>query len=616
MPRPPSLPSRGARKLWPSLGRRARPEGDNDDNAAAVDSGVDRARKHLYGCRWLVVDEMSTLSLQMLGQAEARCRELRPWAQEGEPWFGGLNVVLAGDFMQMPPVGQGVEGAPLFASTKSVTTHDWNRTEFHAREKQDILQGIKVFESFDTSMMLTENFRIDAEREPELRRLLNELRAGDLSPGSLAFLRSREYGKWVDREWPEVEVVFKRRADWLDAEKRAEALRAHFLDGATLLRLVAGDGSELPVPDGEPAHGDFPREHFAPGGMRAWYRPENKLQGPEQMWVSMRHDHNCPINKRLAERHAAATGQRMIWAVATDEKRRNNIPVDRVDRNKRFDMLQRTVGSLHGFLPLVRGAPVRFTTNGNGSDQRSRKLGYATGTIGRIEDWWLHPRDAARLERDTGNGMFVCSELPVAVFVRVPEPAGGAFNFAGAGCVIPVQPVNGTNEVLAKHARPEQPYKWCRKMLPLQGAYAVTTYAAQGRTLPCVVAQLNQPPRKPQHVRFKFTHEEECQMAAYVSCSRVRTKRGLFVVEAPTDSTAEYLRRGKIDRIENWRRAFEGQVDKLRLTMRAAQVITLSRSASGAAHSWGVEWDPVTLRLTAPPPGTVAAGSAPLRACV
>ena len=61
--------------------------------------------------RWLIIDEISMVSAELLSRLELRCRELvRDLAPSkyaaGEAYarpFGGLNVILAGDLWQLPP---------------------------------------------------------------------------------------------------------------------------------------------------------------------------------------------------------------------------------------------------------------------------------------------------------------------------------------------------------------------------------------------------------------------------------------------------------------------------------------------------------------------------------
>lgn len=56
--------------------------------------------KRIGKTRVLIIDEISMLSSNTLSMVEAVCREVR---QNGEP-FGGIQVILVGDFFQLPPI--------------------------------------------------------------------------------------------------------------------------------------------------------------------------------------------------------------------------------------------------------------------------------------------------------------------------------------------------------------------------------------------------------------------------------------------------------------------------------------------------------------------------------
>lgn len=59
-------------------------------------------------CRFLIVDEKSMIDIKTLSLIDDRLRSILP-ATSGLP-FGGINVLLCGDFFQLPPVG----GKPLY----------------------------------------------------------------------------------------------------------------------------------------------------------------------------------------------------------------------------------------------------------------------------------------------------------------------------------------------------------------------------------------------------------------------------------------------------------------------------------------------------------------------
>lgn len=64
-------------------------------------------KKKIQELRWLMVDEISMLSKHMMTAADAVFKHIRGNRQP----FGGVRVVLTGDFLQLPPVTR--DGAPI-----------------------------------------------------------------------------------------------------------------------------------------------------------------------------------------------------------------------------------------------------------------------------------------------------------------------------------------------------------------------------------------------------------------------------------------------------------------------------------------------------------------------
>ena len=77
---------------------------------------VDPLFERVQSCRWLVIDEISTASLTLLGMLDSYLRRVccrQPFARRGRQQlpFGGLNIIFAGDLWQLPPV----KGTAIFA---------------------------------------------------------------------------------------------------------------------------------------------------------------------------------------------------------------------------------------------------------------------------------------------------------------------------------------------------------------------------------------------------------------------------------------------------------------------------------------------------------------------
>ena len=75
----------------------------------ADDAEVDKLFLNVLSMRFLVIDENSTNSTRLLGVLDAYLRRAcsrHPYAKRGRRSsrpFGGINVILAGDFWQLPP---------------------------------------------------------------------------------------------------------------------------------------------------------------------------------------------------------------------------------------------------------------------------------------------------------------------------------------------------------------------------------------------------------------------------------------------------------------------------------------------------------------------------------
>jgi ATP-dependent exoDNAse (exonuclease V) alpha subunit len=110
----------------------------------------------------LVIDEISMLHHYRLDMVDAICRRIRKSAAP----FGGLQVVLAGDFFQLPPVSRRDEPAAKFAISAAV----WQAMELQI-------------------CYLTHQYRQD---DDGYTALLNEIRDGEVSQLSIEALQSRQ----------------------------------------------------------------------------------------------------------------------------------------------------------------------------------------------------------------------------------------------------------------------------------------------------------------------------------------------------------------------------------------------------------------------------------------
>ena len=151
--------------------------------------------------RWLIIDEVSMVSAQLLAEIDMKLRDVvrKAGSMKGQDTgidrpFGGLNVIFAGDFWQLdPPDGGFLGGIPVefikrarqYQASASVAH---GQSLFWGRER-GCVQGMTE---------LTECVRTDDEW---LFQVQNEVRSGALTEDSYNFLHGQPTqvpGSWLN----------------------------------------------------------------------------------------------------------------------------------------------------------------------------------------------------------------------------------------------------------------------------------------------------------------------------------------------------------------------------------------------------------------------------------
>jgi ATP-dependent DNA helicase PIF1 len=133
-----------------------------------IDTIVNRVSKHKYKrLNWesidiLVIDEVSMLSKKLFDVVDAIARTVR---KKNIP-FGGIQIVLSGDFYQLPPVGQENEPDSIAFCFES---HRWN-------------------ECIDETHLLHTIFR---QTDDEYKKILNQIRIGKITKSTISKLNER-----------------------------------------------------------------------------------------------------------------------------------------------------------------------------------------------------------------------------------------------------------------------------------------------------------------------------------------------------------------------------------------------------------------------------------------
>ena len=125
----------------------------------------------LQDTRYLIIDEKSMIGLRTLWWIEKRCREI--FVSGRDQPFGGLNVILAGDFYQLAPVFD----RPLFFADDLA-----NPQETQARLS---------YRLFDRTIVLDDIVRQQGDTQRGFRRVLDNLRNESVTCEDWGMLASR-----------------------------------------------------------------------------------------------------------------------------------------------------------------------------------------------------------------------------------------------------------------------------------------------------------------------------------------------------------------------------------------------------------------------------------------
>jgi len=132
-----------------------------------------RAKRRWIDTKLLIVDEISMMTPDFLEKLDLIARRIR---RNPHSKFGGMQIVFAGDFCQLPPVMRSV----------AVST-----------DMQFVFQCPSWTDLIDETHNLIQIVR---QSDPVFQRLLTEARMGSLSPESLTVLESRMNLEWQENE--------------------------------------------------------------------------------------------------------------------------------------------------------------------------------------------------------------------------------------------------------------------------------------------------------------------------------------------------------------------------------------------------------------------------------
>jgi hypothetical protein len=153
-----------------------------DDYGNATDQA--RIKSNLDGVEYIFLDEVSMLSCLDMYRI---CSQLARSSGNKEDTFGGMNMIFAGDFAQLPPVIGG-EGSSLYSGSVGTQLHSGLNLN---GQKSAI--GKAVWHQVTTVVILRQNMR-QTTQTPEdamLRAALENMRFKACTAEDITFLRTR-----------------------------------------------------------------------------------------------------------------------------------------------------------------------------------------------------------------------------------------------------------------------------------------------------------------------------------------------------------------------------------------------------------------------------------------
>ena len=164
-------------------------------------AGLAGCQGYFRDVKYLIVDEKSMISLRELLQIQHRCAQIFPNAANLP--FGGLNIILCGDFYQLPPVGS----RPLFFNERSMPLNDALARDLYLQFDQTITLKVNMRQQgrdsdavkFRTALA---HLRKDEVTEDDWRLLIQRCRCNLTMEEADAFANAvRLYPTKAEVEW-------------------------------------------------------------------------------------------------------------------------------------------------------------------------------------------------------------------------------------------------------------------------------------------------------------------------------------------------------------------------------------------------------------------------------
>jgi len=197
-----------------------------------------RAAARWLDTQLLIIDEISMMTPDFLEKLDLVARRVR---RRPAVRFGGLQLVLAGDFCQLPPVQRSVTPAAAGGAGAAASSSSSDDDKGAAAAAPKFVFEMPLWaELVDECHELVQ---IQRQTDPVFQRLLNEARFGELSEESVNLLTQRMGLPWQENEIRptlifsrnvEVASINEQNMALLDGERHTFTVQTVYKDGHVL----------------------------------------------------------------------------------------------------------------------------------------------------------------------------------------------------------------------------------------------------------------------------------------------------------------------------------------------------------------------------------------------
>jgi len=165
------------------LGVRSRGKKNEDNFEKSMTTLINEAQSRLTGVSYIFIDEISIIACHLY----AISAQLAAITNVHDKPYGGFNIILAGDFAQLPPTG----GVPLYSNNVSKVKN----TSMSPREQENTIGKI-LWSQITTVVILKQNIRQQAQTpdDAKLRNALENMCYKDCTEDDINFLQTHIAG--------------------------------------------------------------------------------------------------------------------------------------------------------------------------------------------------------------------------------------------------------------------------------------------------------------------------------------------------------------------------------------------------------------------------------------